>query len=947
MALYHVADGVLTPSDLKAILPVLKPGDSVMFGEGTHVVGEVWLDSISIMGSKKDIILLGNIEFRGKSWMENVSLQGQVSVLKQGSKLVMSQCSVRNLAGNLIRAENYCEIIVADCEFSHPAAKYPAMYINNGAIVSLENVHIHDTPGNGLEIGKNAKVNLKNCELNACSAVAISVFSGAHLILSASHLYDIESNFISVSDGGHVEVSGCEFWDSSKESSIINVQDSSTAHIKYTKIRDVKEATVLSIGSKAKVKANGCVISGAFSGIKVDGGQLSIDDTEITDIEDVGMHLTGKSVANITHCTIARCGKESSGILIDGNSNARIKNTKLHETGSSGIRLLYSHHIKINKCEIALCRTGLSVEMGAADLKGVTFNKIDPEKVFRIEGPGPVNVKGCFADKTQLPDGEILDNITLEKMNQLIGLTEVKAELIKLIDFAKVQKHRKKQGLPLLTTTLHLVFTGNPGTGKTTVARIVGKIYSNYGLLKKGHVVEVERADLVGEYVGQTSPKTLKKIEEAEDGVMFIDEAYTLAGKGGNDFGKEAIDTLLKAMEDKRDRLAVIVAGYNDPIQKFIKANPGLQSRFTRYIQFKDYEPDELMMILYGMFAESEFNFTPEAREKLEKYAHILHGRRDENFGNARVMRQVYEKTIERHAQRIAATIIDRKGLQQITADDIPDDHRKTTTDVDALLAELDGMIGLTEVKAEIRKLVNLMKLNQRRINEGLEPLQVSLHMVFTGNPGTGKTTVARLVGRILAGLGLLQRGHVVETDRSSLVAGYVGQTAIKTGEVINSALDGVLFIDEAYTLASGSENDFGKEAIDTLLKAMEDKRDRLAVIVAGYSEQMQKFIKANPGLQSRFTRYIDFKDYNPADLMSIVQARFTASQFKLTPEAEKKLFRVVEGAYNNRTKNFGNAREMRELQEKIIEQQAERLTTKERSAPIDVITESDVPDEF
>jgi SpoVK/Ycf46/Vps4 family AAA+-type ATPase len=368
------------------------------------------------------------------------------------------------------------------------------------------------------------------------------------------------------------------------------------------------------------------------------------------------------------------------------------------------------------------------------------------------------------------------------------------------MDFVSIQAQRKQQGLPVSGTSLHLVFTGNPGTGKTTVARIVGQLYASMGLLAKGHVIEVDRGDLVAGYIGQTAERTKQKITDALDGVLFIDEAYALAGKGEKDFGPEAIDTLLKAMEDQRDRLAVIVAGYTAPMRKFIAANPGLQSRFTRYVEFSDYGPVELLQILSRLFADNQYLLTDAAQEAFAKLVQEMHRGRDEHFGNARAMRELFEKTVERQSRRLATLAQPSKeDLQTIVPEDIAAERPRVNA-VDLVLAELDALVGLATIKDEVRKLVNLVRLNERRLRDGLDPVPVSLHMIFAGNPGTGKTTVARLLGRIFAGLGLLRRGQLIETDRAGLVAGYIGQTALKTREVLDTALDGVLFIDEAYT---------------------------------------------------------------------------------------------------------------------------------------------------
>lgn len=246
-------------------------------------------------------------------------------------------------------------------------------------------------------------------------------------------------------------------------------------------------------------------------------------------------------------------------------------------------------------------------------------------------------------------------------------------------------------------------------------------------------------------------------------------------------------------------------------------------------------------------------------------------------------------------------------------------------------IAELDGLIGLDSVKQEVRTMSNFIKVQLTRQQQGLKATQVSYHCVFTGNPGTGKTTVARILAGIYNELGVLKKGHLVETDRSGLVAEYVGQTAVKTNKVIDSALDGVLFIDEAYSLVTGSGNDYGNEAIATLLKRMEDNRDRLIVILAGYGNEMKQFIDSNPGLQSRFNRYIHFPDYNAGELLQIFARYAQKNDYDISAEAQEKLKSLIEDAVNNKDKNFGNGRFVRNLFEKTLERQANRLSGVER----------------
>ena len=258
--------------------------------------------------------------------------------------------------------------------------------------------------------------------------------------------------------------------------------------------------------------------------------------------------------------------------------------------------------------------------------------------------------------------------------------------------------------------------------------------------------------------------------------------------------------------------------------------------------------------------------------------------------------------------------------------------------DLDELMEELNSLVGLDTIKKEVKSLINLIKVRRLREEAGLPNSVMSLHMVFLGNPGTGKTTVARLLSGIYAAVGALSKGQLVEVDRSGLVAGYVGQTALKTAEVIKSALGGVLFIDEAYSLASGGENDFGREAIETLLKAMEDHRDDLVVIVAGYDEPMERFIDSNPGLQSRFNKYMYFADYTGEELMAMFRIHCKKNGYALTPEAEEYAVAYFNDMYENRDDNFGNGRDVRNRFEDAVARQANRLSQMENPTKEDLM---------
>jgi S1-C subfamily serine protease len=543
--------------------------------------------------------------------------------------------------------------------------------------------------------------------------------------------------------------------------------------------------------------------------------------------------------------------------------------------------------------------------------------------------------------KLRIVNGAATGIPALEELAQLTGLESVKAEIGTLIQRLQIEAARREKGAPTTPISLHMVFTGPPGTGKTAVARLYGAILRDLGVLEKGHLIETDRAGLVAGYVGQTAMKTQQKIADALDGILFIDEAYALAERegGGQDFGREAIDTLLKEMEDKRGRLVVIVAGYPDPMRKFLASNPGLPSRFTKTLPFRSYAAADLVAITHSLARRDGFRLSHDADPLLLNF--FERARTSSDFANARTARTFVERAREAQAARIAPRMGTRGiDLNELILADIQA-AIATKTNVAAggtsALDELGQMIGLDTVKAEIRTLTSRLQVEAARRERGLPVAPISLHMVFTGPPGTGKTAVARLYGAILRDLGVLEKGHLVETDRAGLVAGFVGQTALKTREKIADAIDGVLFIDEAYTLAdqASAKWDFGREAIETLLKEMEDRRDRLVVIVAGYSDPMRRFLASNPGLPSRFTKTIPFNSYEVEDLVAITRAMASRDGLQIALDADpvlKVFFERVRTA-----PDFGNARTARTLLERAREAQAARIAPLIGSADLDL----------
>jgi len=537
-------------------------------------------------------------------------------------------------------------------------------------------------------------------------------------------------------------------------------------------------------------------------------------------------------------------------------------------------------------------------------------------------------------------DEEMLSE-TLAELDELIGLEEIKEQIRKHIKYLQFIKVRQDLGFhDREEIVLHSVFTGNPGTGKTTVVKMLGKIYKGMGLLSKGHVHTVDSADLVSGYVRQTGKDTAKQIDEARGGILFIDEAYALYRKADNDFGPEAIQALITEMSDGPGDVVIMLAGYPVEMEEMINSNPGLKSRIRHYYHFPDYTPEELIKIADYAARTRQVEFSPEGRKKLHKELIDAYRDRDRTFGNARLAHSLVEEAKIHLGVRIMSRLgedeLNRDLVKTIEAADVislSEQDRSQMVDIpidEPLLAdameELSELTGLENIKQEVRDMIKLVRY-YRDMNRNARKA-FPLHCVFTGNPGTGKTTVARILGKVYKALGMLERGHLVETDSGDLIAGWLGQTAGKTKEKVMEAMGGVLFIDEAYSLSGGDHPDFGRKAISTLLKQMEDHRGEFSVIVAGYTSPMKDFIQSNPGLRSRFDITFPFADFTAEELKTIAVNMLKSRNLKMTKEAKNHLSAYLKYLYSTRNQFFGNARSVRKVVERIVRNQHIRMAS-------------------
>jgi SpoVK/Ycf46/Vps4 family AAA+-type ATPase len=526
----------------------------------------------------------------------------------------------------------------------------------------------------------------------------------------------------------------------------------------------------------------------------------------------------------------------------------------------------------------------------------------------------------------------------LAELDNQVGMESTKKQIRDIVNSKLHLIDRKRQGRQIKEDHFgSILLIGNAGTGKSTTAKIIGDIITALGYANIFH--SANKGDFVEGVQGESSKKTLRLLQFAKQhkAVVFIDEMYSLVTDKQDTVGKEAVNTIVKFMEENKD-LIIIGAGYKKEMIDFLNTNTGLTSRFKYELEIEDYTNKELTEIAVRMIRAKGYKLAGESAKKALEQNIKEENLIAEKSGNARLVRNIADKAIERQGSRCYQNKLSGDDLDILLPEDFNfiKENEKT---IEEVLEELNRFVGMAAIKERVYELIAVAQHSQEMEERGHKTKKLSLHSVFSGNPGTGKTSVARVLGDIYKAMGMLSKGHVVEVSRQHLVASYVGQTAEKTQNVIEQALGGILFIDEAYTLSGRGGNDFGQEAIDTILKAIEDFRDNLMVIVAGYPDDMKEFLESNAGLTSRFGNRIQFEDYNSEELMQIFELLCKDEGYVLSPEAREYLEGKFETMYLTRGRNFGNGRDVRNLFEKAKTNLAVRLKEKVHKSEEDYIT--------
>lgn len=538
----------------------------------------------------------------------------------------------------------------------------------------------------------------------------------------------------------------------------------------------------------------------------------------------------------------------------------------------------------------------------------------------------------------------LFDNISLPSLfsefDNLIGLKNLKQSLRDFITYLDFVNERKKQGVNTEESmSANCIFLGNPGTGKTTVARLLGKFFKSIGILEHGHVIEVDRSELIGEYIGETAQKTEKVINQALGGILFIDEAYSLKKENsGQDFGQEAIDIILKRMEDYKGKFFVVAAGYPALMQSFLESNPGLKSRFTHFFTFEDYTSEELTSIFKIFALKDKYIVDKEAESFLSERLETICTKSDDTFGNARYVRNLFNETKVRLSKRyhlLEENEKDFSALNTLSKEDVQNafiiiDNRDSGNisqelNIEKYINEVNNLVALDDVKITFNRILASIKVDRLKKERSITSVQKNLNSIFISEHGSGTSTVARLYCKSLKEAGRLSKGLLIEIDGSTFYGLGKLDAYLMMDELFKNLLGNVILVNDV-TAALQCTDDFSESLLQYFLKKLYLINDDVVALLSGSKEEIENLLNNFPVLSNQFPNVFNFEPYTTRQLLEIALSICQKNNYQLDEGAWQQMLELIIELKKETRKNFYNSRTIKELINKAISYQEDRI---------------------
>ncbi|MDT7785412.1 MAG: hypothetical protein QOF58_3831 [Pseudonocardiales bacterium] len=840
--------------------------------------GVIQAEQVEITGAAKPAVVA---EQQGGLKLSQLTVTGSQNVdmyLMSKGRVSISDSTFDGAAVQSAHIAGASEPVFSGCRFT--GAGRTAIQVNGASSPRFTDCQVGESPV-GIAVDEGSSPRFDRVELNGIAQIAVHMGAESKAAFSGLRMGSSAGRGLVVVGKSVIRLSDIEL-DVAAETAL-DASDGSTVDASDLRIKSTAEAAIL-FGGGVRATLTSLLVRGG--GLRASDTQLSLRDSEFVGARGHGLDLRSGAASTLTRCRVL--SSKGTGVNFSSGAGGTLTECEVVGSAEDGISLDTAEPVLLSRCVVR--------ESRGTDVRRFGEDRVTIEEPVgaRASEQRPVSVAATVAARAdrevvapapmQEAAGDVALSGPLAELETLVGLSGVKREVTGLINLIKMSQVRKEMGLPMPPMSRHLVFAGPPGTGKTTVARLYGTVLAELGVLEKGHMVEVARADLVGQYIGSTAIKTTEVVTKAIGGVLFIDEAYTLSaqsGGSGPDFGQEAIDALMKIMEDQRESIVVIVAGYSELMEQFLESNPGLASRFTRTIEFPNYSVDELVTITLGLCRKHYYEMTEDGLQALTEYFERVP--KNSTFGNGRVARKLFEAMVNNQASRLAMAPPSKDSeMNRLTAADLQsevdvlqavvesapagrDDELDPAAAVQASVSwkRFHSMIG----QAGIREAAgaNLVRLaTMKRANQALGN---AANVVIGGKRGSGRSEIARLYAQALSELQLVRVGHVVRRSvATDLLAHWPGQAESLVRTAFEDAVGGVLVVD----LDGDLDSDHALEVVETMAGQMLRGAADPVVVVLGEHSRLVPLFQQVQTLADCFLEGWDLAPYSVDELASL-----------------------------------------------------------------------------